>query len=341
MDLVLAPSLDAMPPGCAALFSANPLASAGWYRTAAAHALPAGAAACFAVLVQDGQPCALVPLRQDSGRLSSLTTPYTCVHWPLLHRGAAPALVQAAACRFGQFCRAWPTVRLDAIPAEWEHLTPFLAGLREAGLRVQRFEHFGNWHEPVRGRDWAAYLASRPGALRETIRRKLKRSSAQFEVFTAPPGLERGIDAFEAVYRASWKAPEPFPNFNAALMRHAAGQGTLRLGVLWADGRPAAAQYWIVSQGRATVLKLAHDEAFKPLSPGTVLTAMMVRGLLNQEQVTELDFGRGDDAYKALLTTQRRVRVGLVLMNPWRPAGLLAIGRSMAGGLRQRLATPG
>ena len=74
-------------------------------------------------------------------------------------------------------------------------------------------------------------------------------------MFTALPELERGIDAFEAVYRASWKTPEPFPHFNAALMRQAAGQGALRLGVLWADGRPAAAQYWVVSQGRATVLQ--------------------------------------------------------------------------------------
>jgi CelD/BcsL family acetyltransferase involved in cellulose biosynthesis len=64
----------------------------------------------------------------------------------------------------------------------------------------------------------------------------------------------------------------------------------------------------------AALLKLAHDEEYKPLSPGTVLTAMMVRELLNREHVDELDFGRGDDAYKQLRATRRRQRVGVMLV---------------------------
>ena len=343
MELVLARSLDALPPGSAALFPADPFASAPWYRTVTAHALPADATPCFAVLMEGGQPRALAPLlRPAEGGLGSLTTPYTCTHWPLLAPDAGPALLRAAGRRLGRFYRRWPTVRLDAIPAEWPGLAPFVAGLRDAGLQVQSFTHFGNWHEAVTGRSWDAYLADRPGVLRETVRRKEKRCEgvARFEMLREPAQIESGIDAFEAVYSASWKEPEPFPSFNAALMREAAAAGTLRLGLLWVDGHPAAVQFWVVVDGVATVLKLAHDDAFKPLSPGTVLTAAMLRHLLDGEHVSALDFGRGDDPYKALWTTQRRQRIGLLAINPWRPAGLAALGRGLAGRWRRNLAGP-
>ena len=110
-----------------------------------------------------------------------------------------------------------------------------------------------------------------------------------------------------------------------------------RVGVLRHGGRAAAAQYWTVSAGRAAVLKLAHDEAFKPLSPGTVLTARMIRHLLEHERVDELDFGRGDDEYKRSWTAHRRQRIGLLVINPRRLAGLAALGRTWMGRARRRL----
>ena len=87
----------------------------------------------------------------------------------------------------------------------------------------------------------------------------------------------------------------------------------------------------MVTGGTASVLKLAHDEAARARSPGTVLTAAMIRGLLDRERVTELDFGRGDDGYKSLWAGQRRPRIGVVLVNPRRPAGLLTLGRHVLG----------
>ena len=80
-----------------------------------------------------------------------------------------------------------------------------------------------------------------------------------------------------------------------------------------------------------------HDEQRKALSPGTVLTALMIRRLLDEERVRELDFGRGDDGYKAGWAARRRQRTGIVLADPFRPAGLLAALRHGAGRVRQRL----
>ncbi len=99
-----------------------------------------------------------------------------------------------------------------------------------------------------------------------------------------------------------------------------------------------AAQFWIVEDAQATVLKLAHDEAAKSLSPGTVLTALMLQHLLDQEHVGRIDFGRGDDPYKRLWARERRQRIGIVLANPRRPRGLAFLARHALGRVRQALA---
>ena len=89
------------------------------------------------------------------------------------------------------------------------------------------------------------------------------------------------------------------------------------------------------------MLKLAHDETFKAHSPGTVLTALMIRHLLDNEHVAQIDLGRGDDTYKQGWAVERRQRIGVLLINPRRPAGLMALlrhafGRIAASGLKLR-----
>jgi CelD/BcsL family acetyltransferase involved in cellulose biosynthesis len=154
---------------------------------------------------------------------------------------------------------------------------------------------------------------------------------------TGGDALEPGIAAYETVYAQSWKETEPFPLFNAALMRATAAKGLLRLGLFWHDGLPVAAQIWVVDNGQATVLKLAHDEAAKAASPGTVLTALMLQHLLDQEHIVWIDFGRGDDPYKRLWAGERRQRIGVVLANPRHPRGLAFLARHALGRARQAL----
>jgi hypothetical protein len=322
-----------------ALFAAgdNFFATETWWRTMLAAGMPAGAEARFL-------PCTdavLMPLQLlDGGRaLQSLTNPYTGLYQPLIAPGLDDAALRRAGIEFGRFCRGWPTVRLDALADDPSTLAPLLAGARRAGMLASRFAHFGNWHEPIAGRSWEQYLAARPGVLRETVRRKLRRTPTTLEIVATPDAVAAGIDAYEDIYARSWKVPEPYPLFHAEMMRRAAAAGVLRLGLLRTDERVVAAQIWIVQGGRAAVLKLAHDEADKALSPGTVLTALMIRELIGHHGITELDFGRGDDPYKQLWATERRQRIGIVLANPRRLRGLALLGRQMLGHVRRRLVT--
>ena len=335
-DSAFVSAIDALPSDAAASFAdarEDLFASAPWYRVVLAAGMPADAVARF-VLCRGG---AVFPMQvMDGGGFTSLTTLYTCRWNPVVAPGLDHAAVAGALAAFARACRAWPTTRIDALPAEWPHLSACIAAARAAGLSVRRFDHFGNWHEVVEGQTWEVYLAGRQGQLRETIRRKLRRAH-RFELITGGDRLEAGIANFESVYRRSWKEPEPFPDFNAALMRAIAPLGMLRLGVLHIDDTTAAAQFWIVERERATVLKLAHDEAFKAASPGTVLTALMLRQLLDEEQVPEIDFGRGDDGYKSAWAGQRRQRIGLVFANRLHPRGMAFLGRHAIGRARAAL----
>ncbi|MEO3471556.1 GNAT family N-acetyltransferase [Roseomonas sp. CAU 1739] len=291
----------------------------------------------------------LLPLRRDQGHIASLVTDYSVAWKPLIAPAAGTGALREAGASLGRALRFGPPVLLEALDAEQPGLAPLLEGFRAARMLTLRFSSFGNWHEALQpDMRWDAYLGARPAALRNTIARKLARAERHFAwelVSTPGQALETGIAAYVAVRATSWKPDEPFPDFDAALLRVLAGAGALRLGVLResAGGRAVAAQYWVLDHGgeanglRATVLKLAHDDAARSSSPGTVLTALMIRHLIEQDAVRSLDFGRGDDAYKRLWVARRRGRVGYVLADPMHPLGLAAIARQAAGAARSRL----
>ncbi len=205
-------------------------------------------------------------------------------------------------------------------------------GLRAAGYRVEDHAAHGNWYLPVQG-DWAHYLASLSSKMRSNIKRmgkKLDELGARTEIVSAPEDVDRAVDAYEAVYAKSWKRTEPVTSFIRGLAHTCAEAGWLRLGLVWLDGEPVAAQFWIVSDGRAAIYKVAYDEQHKALSPGTVLTAQMMRMAIETERVGEVDYLVGDDAYKRLWMTHRRERRGLVAYD-------LATARGAARALRSTL----
>ena len=337
--------LDLLPENAAPLFAAagSFFSTRAWWDIVLAHAIPPNAVPRMLLFRQHGEAVALFPMlreRDTSGGnvdFRALTTPYTCLYEPLIAPGGTDRAAIFTA--FGRYCRLFAVTRMDAL--DQATATEIAQGAKQAGLAVALFDHFGNWHENIAGLDWAAWLARRPGASRETIRRRTRRAeglaSARFELFDSQNDMAAGIVAFETVYARSWKEPEPYPEFNPAQIRAAASLGFARVGVWSIGDTPAAAQFWIVEHGRATVLKLAHDEAFKAHSPGTVLTAWMVRQMIEHEHVTALDFGRGDDAYKQGWAANRRQITGLMLINPRYPRGMIALARHTVGRVAARL----
>jgi hypothetical protein len=339
-------------PGWAEPFLAAPgegefFATRLWFETLIAHALPADAEP---LLAADPARRLVLPLQRRQGRLSSLTGPYSLAWRPLLAPGVGSAACREAARALAPLVRGGPPMLLDLIDPALPTLPEVLAGLRAGRALAGRFDHVGNWFEVLgEGVSWEAYLAARPPALRTTITRKLARAGRTHRLALADapgPALEAAIADYEDVRARSWKPEEPFPHFDAALCRAAAAAGLLRLGVLREEGgRAVAAQYWVLDRDeagarRATVLKLAHDEAARAASPGTVLTALMIRHLIDTDGVRVLDFGRGDDAYKRLWAGTRRQRIGLVVADPLSPSGFVALARQWGGNILRRLRRP-
>ena len=330
----------ALPDAAAGLFAApeaDLFASRDWFDLVIAHALPPTAAPLFAAV----GGALLAPLRTDGcGRAAALACPYTGEYAPALAPGLDVPARLAASITLCRALRHFALVRLEAMPdGEW--IDTLRAAARAAGIVALPFAHFGNWHEAMAGRDFAAYLAARPGALRGTIRRRRRQTEAdpalRVECLRDPAEMARGIAAYQHVYARSWKPEEPFPGFIPALMERAAARGLLRLGLVWRAEAPIAAQLWIVSGGTGFVLKLAHDEAEAAHSPGTVLTASVLADLIDREHVQAIDFGRGDDAYKQGWAKQRRQRMGVLLANPRHPLAWPALARHGLGLARQAI----
>lgn len=149
---------------------------------------------------------------------------------------------------------------------------------------------------PVRGRSFAEYWADRPGALRETVRRKGRKGDVHLRLVTE--FSQADWDAYESVYRLSWKPGEGSPAFLRAWAEMDGMAGRLRLGIAEIDGQPVAAQFWTVEGGTAFIHKLAHDERFRKQSPGTLLSAAMFEHVIERDGVDLIDFGTGDDPYK-------------------------------------------
>lgn len=321
----------------AALFadaSADLFASADWFDLSLVHARPLGMAAGFAVVQRAGRAVLALPLWHGQGGARGLDSPFVSRFAPLASRDAEPDDYVALLGGLRRF----PLIRLDAL-AEAD-----AALLAEAARRAGRvpigFAHFGNWHEELAGRDYAAWLADRPGALRATIRRRSRAAAAdpalRIACLTQPAEMAGAIAAYQTVYARSWKPAEPCAGFIPALIERMAERGILRLGLLWEGERPIAAQIWIASGGVAHVLKLAHDEAAASRSPGTVLSAAMLQRLIDADGVTEIDFGRGDDAYKQGWAGTRRQRMGLVLADPRQPRAWPVLARHALGRLMRR-----
>jgi hypothetical protein len=209
--------------------------------------------------------------------------------------------------------------------------------LRNAGFVPLTFAHFGIWEECVTGLSWTDYTRRRDSKLREMLRRRLRDFSANDALRLSLDTTEAAIDAYHVVEGQSWKQPEPFPAFNRTLFREAGRDGHLFLATLSQDDAPIAVQAWALYGRRATVLKLVHDRALDARSPGTVLTALVIRHLLEAKAIDWLDFGRGDDTYKKYWVGQRRQRVGLLIADPWRPSGWWAIAGQALGQWRRRI----
>jgi len=298
-----------------------------WFEILAATTLSDREEVQVMTLVDDaGSPLSAMPVVFLEGQaVRGLTSPFTTLFSiPLGTDEHAKTLGRLLAAKIGA------TFRLDALdPGPASHA--FANGLQEGGLSVARFRHFANWFEQID--DFSRYWGSRGSQLKSTVKRKsaslLRDGRLVLSFVDLKAGWREGAEIYKGIYAQSWKPAEPHPNFMDALLEKQGASGIARLAVARVDGKPAAAQIWLVQDHRATIFKLAHDPVFDRLSVGTLLTHWILQQLHDKEGVREVDFGRGDDTYKRLWLGARRDRQGLLAANPRSFKGLVTIFRDI------------
>jgi len=314
------------PPNIRALFDRQMRVEGSWdwFAILAATTLSGREEACVVVLVDaQGDTLAAMPLVLIGGQaVRGLTSPFTTHFCPPLGGGGnARHLDKLLAARVGA------ALRLDALDTTERAIAALEEGLAAGGLCVLRFRHFANWFEPIQ--DFAEYWNSRGSKLKATVKRKaaplLRENRLSFDQIDLTACWREAGGIYNAIYAKSWKPAEPHPLFIDALLEKLGPAGTARLAIARIDGVPVAAQIWLVQNGRATIFKLAHDPAFDGQSPGTLLTHWMLERLHEQDSVRDVDFGRGDDAYKRLWLSSVRDRIGLLAANPKSFKGIATI----------------
>ena len=261
-------------------------------------------------------------LMQDRGTVRALGSWYTLRHGPIGTAAAADLDAIARALRRAARIELQPSID----PA------PLAAALRRAGWFVRSAPSSVNWR--THPSDWSGWWAARPGRLRETVRRKGRGAPFRIAIHDR---FDAGAWAdYEAAYARSWKPAEGSPAFLRALAEQEGMAGTLRLGLAYDGARPVAAQLWLVERGIATIHKLAYDEADRARSPGTLLSHAMFRHAIEVERVRTIDFGLGDEPYKADWMDEARPVFRIDAWNPRTLRGVAGLARAASATLVRR-----
>lgn len=316
-------SFDDLPPGAKSLCaSAAPVRwfdSLDWYQCLASTALAAVQLRLYVVSDDEGNAlvCLFCCIHKSGDReLASLSNYYTMEFSPVVKIGIDARSACAALADFiGAERPRWHTVRLDYLKESNSVTAMFAEALAQSGFAVHRHHQYENWYLDCPGTSFEDYFATRPSRLRNTVERKgrklYKSHQVAFVLFRKPEDdIERGVRDYVTVYNSSWKRPEPHPDFMPELAQRLAAHDCLRLGVLYLDGKPVAAQFWITTRTEACIYKLAYDEQYADLSVGAVLSGEMFRQALDVDGSVRIDYGVGSEAYKREWMSAKQEIVG-------------------------------
>ena len=201
---------------------------------------------------------------------------------------------------------------------------------RLAGLRPSPAT--GNWRIATEGMDFAAYWARAAGAAAQHGQApQAKSAGLDIEIYDRLRCRRLGRlrsrlpGELEARGRLASPSCAPSPEQEGAA-------GTLRLGIARKDGRPVAAQLWLVENGEACIHKLAYAEGAKAMSPGhPARHGDVPRARSTRIGSRAIDYGTGDDAYKRDWMAERRALWRIQAFNPRTLRGLA--GRGAGRGL--------
>lgn len=284
-----------------------------WFENLVEHALEPDQSMLLACVVEQDRVLAILPLMtRNDGYVQALGHLYSSLYSVLVAGQRQHAILQCLAQGLARLQVV--SLRLAPVADDDDRLQLLQQAMESCGYTCFVKFKFFNWFHRCQGQSFDDYMNARPSRVRNTIARKQRKLAREhgydIRLYTGAE-LHQALADYSRVYAASWKARELHAAFIEGLARRLATQGWLRIAVLYIDDRPAAAQYWFVANGKASIFKLAYDETWKHYSPGSILIRYLMEQVIHNDHVVEIDFLTGNDAYKSDWMSERRSRVGL------------------------------
>lgn len=333
MEFVCYTEFSELPESAVALFEIaeknNLFFSRAWFENLIANAGDEIRDIQLACVLDKDKLMAMLPLMNCSGKTwNSLKHRYSPLSTLLL---ADINQQEIIACFIkGMNTLSFEGLLLEPVAEDDPALILLQSNMEASGFICERQFRFYNWALNVQGKTYQAYMQDRPARLRNTIARKTRKLAREHDYEIR---LYRGDDVakkmpdYYAVIVASWKASEQYSSLMDGMVASFSKQDWTRLAVLYINKQPAAAQLWFVANRKASIFRLAYDENWKQYSPGSILTSYLMQVMIDNEQVTEIDFLIGNESYKQDWMSGRRERYVLSCIKKNKPeinSGLLA-----------------
>lgn len=149
--------------------------------------------------------------------------------------------------------------------------------------------------------DWKAFLAGRSSKMRKNLRaaqRKLEgMGPVSLQVCRSPAEIAEGFGIVLKLHEKSWKRvqkvehsqSDAYRSFYGGWLQAMARQEEARILVLRCKDEPVAATVAVTDGGCYYSAQIVHDSAYAACSPGTLLEAMELEGLMQERRFSRYD----------------------------------------------------
>lgn len=301
-----------------------------WFEALYATTFQEGQSLLLVSVMDEGHVLALLPLVEVGERRESFSHRYTALYSLLLAEKKQTEALDCLAEGLNQRCIH--SFELSPIDADDSNILGLKKALSAFGYEYHQYFFFYNWVHRVKQQSFDDYMAERPAQLRNTIARKQRKLAREHEynirMFKAGE-VQQGLIDYHAAYSASWKANEQHVGLLDTVAVNLSAPGWTRLAVLYIDGKPAAAQLWFVVKSKASIFRLAYDEEWKHYSTGSILTAYLMRYVIDQDKINEIDFLTGNESYKQdwMSVRRQRWRVLFVKQDKWQSGSGMLVSK--------------
>ncbi len=280
-----------------------------WFENLTTIALEDKQSLLLVCIVEKDKVLAILPLISNTNKeWTSLHHLYTSLFTLLLAGNNQQEIINCLANGLSQL--TFDNLKLEPIAKDDNNnINQLQRALESTGLSCTRYARFHNWFHRVQGQSFANYMEARPSKVRNTIarkQRKLKREHGYEICLHTGSDVQQAMSDFHTIYKASWKANEPFEDVIEGFISRFSKLSWTRLAILYVDEQPVAAQIWFVVHKKASIFKLAYDENWKQYSPGSILTQYLMEYVINTDKVEEIDYLTGNDHYKKDWMSERR-----------------------------------